>query len=339
MDQSTMRAIVMRSTGGPEVLKVEELPVPTAGTGEVLVRTEASGISFAETRMRSGAFLPMVPSALPARVGTEAVGVVIAVGDGVDPRLLGTRVLVTNGNGTHAEHFTAAAHAVTQVPDGMNPVDVVAVAVQGATALSLLWSAALSGKETVLIEVGGGGVGGYLVQMAHEFGADRVVATAGSEPKRARARELGADQVVDHRRQDWTDHVRDAIGEATFDVIFESIGGSSAGRLLDAVTTGTGRVVFYGQLDGPAEIKPFDLMIRSLTLIGCGSSPADYRAGKRPPGGWLVKMDRARGEILQRLAEGLLRPLVDSVMPLADAAAAHHRIEDREAIGKVVLMP
>jgi NADPH:quinone reductase len=80
-------------------------------------------------------------------------------------------------------------------------------------------------------------------------------------------------------------------------------------------------------------------MIRSLTLIGCGSSPADYRAGKRPPGGWLVKMDRARGEILQRLAEGLLRPLVDSVMPLADAAAAHHRIEDREAIGKVVLMP
>lgn len=98
-------------------------------------------------------------------------------------------------------------------------------------------------------------------------------------------------------------------------------------------------MVFYGQLGGPAEITPLDLMLRTLTLIGCGSSPADYRRGDRPPTGWLARLDRARADILNRLTTGRIRPLIDSVLPLQDAARAHQRIEDREAIGKVILTP
>lgn len=169
-----------------------------AGPGGALVRTQASGVNFAETRSRAGAFLPMMPASLPARVGVEAVGTVTAVGEGVDPALVGTRVLATNGNGTHAEYFTVAVRAMTTVPDGVSANDAVAVGVQGATALALLEAATLTGTENVLVEAAGGGVGGYLVQLAREFGAVRVVATAGSPAKRDRAHEWGADAVVDH---------------------------------------------------------------------------------------------------------------------------------------------
>lgn len=338
-EDEAMRAIVMHQTGAPDVLRLEDVPVPTAGPGEVLVRTQASGVNFAETRSRAGAFLPMMPASLPARVGVEAVGAVTAVGEGVDTALIGTHVLATNGNGTHAEYFTVAVHAMTSVPDGVTATEAVAVGVQGATALALLEAAQLTGAENVLVEAAGGGVGGYLVQLSHEFGARHVVATAGSPDKRECARACGADAVLDHRDPTWTDQVRDALDGGTFEVIFESIGGASAGRLLDAMTSGVGRMMFYGQLDGPAEVTPMNLMLRALTLIGCGSRPADYRRGDRPPTGWLARLDRARADILNRLATGQIRPLIDSVLPLHDAAAAHQHIEDRAAIGKVILIP
>jgi NADPH:quinone reductase-like Zn-dependent oxidoreductase len=333
-----MRAIVMHQTGSPDVLGLEDVPMPSPGPGEVLVRTEASGVNFAETRSRAGAFLPLMPAALPARVGVEAAGVVDAIGKGVDPALAGTRVLATNGNGTHAEYFTVAVPAITPVPDEVSATDAVAVGVQGATALALLDAARLTGAENVLIEAAGGGVGGYLVQLAKAAGAARVVATAGSAAKQDHALAHGADAVVDHRDHDWTDHVRDASG-GTFEVIFESIGGSSARRLLDAMTTGIGRMVFYGQLAGPAEITPLDLMLRTLTLIGCGSSPADYRSGDRPATGWLARLDHARAAVLDRLAAGQIRPVIDCTLPLSEAQQAHQRIENREAIGKIILIP
>ncbi|MEW9532267.1 zinc-binding alcohol dehydrogenase family protein [Microbispora sp. NPDC049125] len=322
-----MRAIVLRETGGPEVLRLEEVPPPVPGPGEVLVRTEAVGVSYYETPLRAGVF--PFPAPLPAVFGFEAAGTVTEVGEGADAALLGRRVTVMKlggTGGTYAEYVAAGADALTLVPAGVSAADAVATAVQGAVALTLLRAAALEDGQTVLIEVAGGGVGGYLTQLVRGFGAGRVLATAGSEVKRRRARDLGADLVLDHTDPSWPDQVREAGG--TVDVVFEAIGGASARRLLDAMTPGGGRMMFYGLLDGPPEVTPVDLLHRGLTLAGCGGLAA-----------WGRHVQDARAEVLDMVADGRLRPQVDSVLPLADAATAHRRIEERAAIGKIVLVP
>ncbi|WP_327044599.1 zinc-binding dehydrogenase [Microbispora sp. NBC_01189] len=326
-----MRAIVMHKTGGPEVLTLEEVPTPVPGPGQVLVRTEAVGVTYYETAMRSGLFPMSRP--LPSVFGFEAAGVVAEVGEGVDDAgadggLTGRRVAIMNatGGGTYAEYVTAAADALVPVPDSLTAADAVAVAVQGALAMTLLRTAGLTGTETVLAEVAGGGVGGYLTQLARPMGAARVLATGGSPAKRGLARELGADDVFDHTDPGWTERLREAGGPV--DVVFESLGGVSAGRVLDAMTPGTGRMLLYGLLGGPPAVSPMDLLQRGLTLVGCG--------GPEP---WLSRVLAARAEVLDLAARGGLRPQVDSVLPLADAAEAHRRIEARAAVGKVVLVP
>lgn len=327
-----MRAIVMRETGGPEVLEATEVPAPTAADGQVLVRTEAVGTHFAETRMRAGTLTGMA-SALPSVPGWEAAGTVTAVGDGVDAELIGTRVTVmaVGGTGSYAEYVAVPAAGVVPVPEGVSATDAVAVASQGAVALGLLRSARLTGREQVLVEAAAGATGGYLVQLAREHGAARIIGTAGSEAKREFARTLGADAVVDHRDPGWPAAVRTAAGDRGVDVVFESIGGASAGALLDAMAP-AGRMLYYGRLtDEPPAITPDDLFFRGLTLVGCGGMPGD--------GAWYDRVMSLRAEVLQRAATGRIRPLVDSVLPLADAADAHRLLESRQNLGKIILTP
>lgn len=333
-----MRAIVMRETGGPDVLRLEDWPVPAAAPGEVLVAAEAIGVNFVETRIRSGALLPMTPQALPEVPGGEAAGTVVAVGEGVDPALIGTRVATMGGSGAYAEYLTTPAGAAIPIPDGLPAEAAVAVTAQGATALALLRAAALTGHEAVLVESAAGGVGGYMIQLAREFGARRVIATVGSTPKRDTALSLGADAVLDHYDPGWPDQVRGCNDGAPVDVVFEFIGGASAGRLLDALVPGSGRMLFCGVLSGePPAITPMDLLLRGVGLIGCGGRPADYSTGKAT--GWSAKVEAARPEILRRAAVGGIRPRIDSTFPLADAAKAHQRLEERQAAGKVILLP
>jgi NADPH:quinone reductase-like Zn-dependent oxidoreductase len=202
----------------------------------------------------------------------------------------------------------------------------------------LIDGAALTGREAVVVESAAGGVGGYLVQLASQFGARRVIATAGSAAKRETALALGADAVLDHRAPDWADQVRGCNEGAPVDVVFESIGGASAGQLLDALVPGSGRMLFYGLLSGePPAITPMDLLRHGVGLIGCGGRPVDYSTGRAT--GWSAKVEAGRPEILHRAATGGVRPLIDSTFPLADAAKAHQRLEQRQAAGKVILLP
>lgn len=287
------------------------------------------GVGYADTLLRGGAF--PFPSPLPAVFGFEAAGTVTEVGKGVDPSLSGARVHVMNLNaagGAYAEYVAADARALTLIPDEVTATDAVAVAMQGALALALLRAAHLNGTENVLIEAAGGGTGGYLTLLAGESGAGRVIGTAGSEAKRRRALSLGADQVLDHSDPDWPGRVRDTLDGETVDVVFESLGGASAGRLLDALTPGGGRIMFYGVLNGAPVIAPMDLLQRGLTLVGCGGMDA-----------WAQRVLAARADVLGMVAEGRLLPQVDTVLPLADAAKAHRRMEDRAAMGKIVLVP
>ena len=318
-----MRAIVMHETGGPEVLKPEEIPVPEPEPGQVLLRTEAIGVSYSEAALRAGGMPSPVP--LPAVFGTEAAGVVISVGDGADEALNGRRVVIMNpGLGSYAEYVATTAGTATEIPDGISSPDAVAVANFGAVALCLLRAARLTGSETVLVESAAGGVGGYLTQLAHHLGAARVIGTGGSRAKRDHALSNGADEVLDHADPGWTAKLADG----SVDVVFESLSGDTTGKLLPALAPGTGRILLYGLLQGPPTITPVDLLVRGLTLIGCAGMP-----------GWLDRVQAARAEVFRLVLEGHLAPRIDSVLPLAEAAEAHRRFDQHVAIGKIVLEP
>ncbi|MFX0576549.1 quinone oxidoreductase family protein [Nocardia nepalensis] len=322
-----MKAIVVTGVGGPEVLVSRDVPAPHPGPGELVIRTEAIPVLFPETKLRSGEFpMPVEP---PVVFGFQAAGVVTEVGAEVDATFIGQRVAVdTVGFGSYAEFVSAPASSAALIPNGLSSDDAVAILMNGSVALPLLETAVLTGTETVLIEAAATGVGSALTQLAKEFGAARVIATAGGPEKSARALELGADEVIDHNAPDWPTRLREILGTTTLDVVFDSIGGTSARALLDTMTPLSGRMLSYGWLSGaPAQISAMDLITRGLTLTGCAGPT------------WLAKVAKARPTTLTRAATGTLTPLIDSVLPLDEAAKAHQLIEDRSPIGKIVLRP
>ncbi|MFI9502825.1 zinc-binding alcohol dehydrogenase family protein [Nocardia sp. NPDC052566] len=322
-----MQAIVMTAVGGPEVLVPRDVAAPRPGPGEIVVRAEAIPVLYPETRLRAGEF--SIGVELPAVFGFQAAGVVVEAGVETAAALVGQRVVVnTMGLGAYAELVCAPAASATLIPDGLTTADAAAVLMSGSVALPLLARARLTGTETVLIEAAATGVGSALTQLAKGSGAARVIATAGGPEKAALARKLGADEVIDHRDPHWPDRLREQLGGATVDVVFDSIGGTTAHGLLDAMTPLHGRMLGYGFLSGaPAQVSATDLIPRGLTLIGC-AGPA-----------WLGTVAAARGEALGRAAAGHLAPLIDSVLPLDQASRAHRLVDDRVPVGRVILRP
>jgi NADPH:quinone reductase len=315
-----VRAIVLRAIGGPENLILEELPIPVPGPGQVLVKTEAIGVTFTEAAMRTGA-LPL-PVELPAPFGFEAAGVVTQVGEGADVTLVGRRVvLMHTGLGSYAEYVAVPETGVTPIPDALGAAEAVAVANYGAVAVCLVEKARLTGGETVLVEVAGSGVGGYVTQLARRSGVRRIIGTAGSAIKREHAISLGADEALDHTESGWT-------GELSgVDVAFHSLGGDTTTALLDGMTPGTGRILVYGFLRGAPVVTAMDLLFRGLTLTGCGG------------GDWYDRVLAARTEVMRMAVDGEIKPQIDAVLPLADAAAAHERFDQHLPIGKIILTP
>ncbi|MEC3918166.1 quinone oxidoreductase family protein [Nocardia sp. CDC160] len=322
-----MQAILLTGTGAPDVLVAGDVPAPTPGPGEILLRTEAIPVLFPETMLRSGAF--PLPVEFPIVFGTQAAGVIIAVGAGVDAALIGQRVLVgSNTFGTYAEKVVVPADIATRIPDAVSSVDAAAVGMSGSVALRLLEAAKLTGTETILVEAAATGIGAYLTQLAKEYGAARVIATAGGPEKAEQARGFGADTVIDHLDPEWPQRLRESLDGATLDVVFDSIGGESALALLDLMTPLRGRMLGYGFLSGAAaQVTTMDLIMRGLTFVGC-SGPD-----------WLAGVAAARGEALERVAAGSISPLVDRVLPLDQAAHAHQLLADRAAKGTIVLQP
>ena len=313
-----MRAIVLRATGGPENLSLEELPVPVPGPGEVLVKTEAIGATFTEAAMRSGQ-LPL-PVELPASFGFEAAGTVT---EAADPALVGRRVVLMHaGLGSYAEYVAVPDSAIAPIPDGLGFTEAVAVANYGAVAWRLVEAARLTGAETVLVEVAGSGVGGYVLQLVRRRGVKRIIATAGSAAKREHATSLGADEVLDHTAPDWTSRL------GGVDVAFHSLGGDTTTALLDGMTPGSGRILLYGFLRGPSTVSATELLFRGLTLTGCGGG-----------GTWYDQVLAARAEVMRLAVDGEITPQIDVVLPLADAAAAHDRLDKHLPTGKIVLIP
>ncbi|WP_160148783.1 quinone oxidoreductase family protein [Amycolatopsis alkalitolerans] len=309
--------MTLREYGDADRLRLEDMPEPVPGPGQVLIRVEAIAAAYYEVGIRSGQF--PLPTGLPMVFGFEAAGTVVG------GPLKGQRVAaMTFSCGAWAEYLAAPVEEVTPIPDSVSTTDAVAAATPGSVALALLRKANARGEQVLVEAAGSGGVGSYLVQLAHRNGAAHVTATAGSAAKREFAARLGADLVLDHHDPQWTDEVPRGLG-----VIFEAIGGRTSKNLLDALASGTGRMLYYGLLSGaqPA-IEAADLAYRGLTFTGCAGLDA-----------WAKEVRATRADVLELLAKGRLEAPIHGTFPLEDAVKAQRLVEDHAVLGRVVLRP
>ncbi len=342
-----MKAVVIRAHGGPEVLKIEEVPDPVPGPGEVVVRVRAVALNHLDLWVRRG--LPGAPFHLPAITGADAAGDVHAVGAGVDDIAVGTPVLVMPGiscghcahcvsgadqlcarygilgescDGALAELVKVPRENVIAKPERLSYEDGAAMSLTFLTAWHMLVARAeLRGGETVLVQAGGSGVGVAGIQIARFVGA-HVIATAGSEDKRQAALDLGAHAVVDSRDPSWPKAVKELTGGRGIDVVFEHVGGETFERSL-RVLAKAGRVVTCGATSGvDVKVNLRHVFFKSQSILGSTmGSKGEYH------------------QLVALYAQGIFRPVIDRVLPLSEIQAAEAALEAREVFGKVVLVP
>ena len=312
-----MKAIWLREFGGPEVLVLGDAPDPVAGPGQAVIDVAHANITFVETQFRATGAGPFKPE-LPMIPGNGAGGVVAAVGEGVDPALVGTRVITsTGGSGGYAERVAVDAAGLIAVPDSVALDAAVALLADGRTATMLIRAAEPRPGERVLVEAAAGGVGTLLVQLAKAAGA-QVVAAAGGARKLGLARSLGADEWVDYTEPGWTERA------GTFDVVFDGVGGD-VGRAAFTLLGRGGRMVSFGLASGSwAGIAEADAAARGVTLLGL----------TRPTPEVTRELTQSA---LAEAAAGRLRPVIGQRFPLARAADAHAAMAARETVGKTLL--
>ncbi len=321
-----MRAIRPNHTGGPEVLELQEVPTPSPGPSEALVRVEAAGVNYIDVYHRTGLY----PLPVPVPIGLEGAGTVERLGDGVRDLRAGQRVAWASVPGSYATHVVAPADKLVPVPDGV-PTEVAGgLLLQGMTAHYLTQTIIpLRAGLVCLVHAAAGGVGLLLIQLAKRAGA-RVIGTVSTEAKAALAKGAGADHVINYATSDFVAEVKRMTGGRGVDVAYDSVGQATFDGSLECLAP-RGYLVLFGQSSGV--VPPFD-----LARLGKGSFFLT-----RPS---LVHYTATRGELLARagdmlslVAEGKLRVRIDRTFPLAQAADAHRALTGRATTGKVLLIP
>jgi NADPH2:quinone reductase len=320
-----MKAAVYYTTGEPDVLRYEDVPDPACGRGDVLVRVEAISIEGGDTLNRAGGEMPAVPHV----VGYQCAGTVVEVGADVADCKVGERVVATMLWGSHAELVAVPAILTWPVPDGADVVAVACVPVAFGTADDCLFEfGRLQAGETVLIQAGAGGVGLAAIQLADRAGAT-VLATASSDDRLDKLREFGLDHGINYSKADWVGAVRAVTGGRGVDLVVDSVGGAVLEGSVQCLAY-RGRAITVG--NAGRDPRPFDISVlsmgnQSLTGVFLGAE---------------ITTPRARAMIarlIDDVAAGSLRVVVDRTYPLAEAAAAHAYLESRRAVGRVVLVP
>ncbi|HQU67002.1 MAG TPA: NAD(P)H-quinone oxidoreductase [Albidovulum sp.] len=321
----TMRAIAITKPGGPDVLRETEVPVPTPGAGQILIRIDWAGVNRPDALQRAGAYAPP-PSASPLP-GLEASGTVAAVGPGVADWKVGDRVCALLPGGGYADYaLTAAAHALP-VPEGLSLKEAACLPETCFTVWSnVVMRGDLKAGERFLVHGGSSGIGTTAIQIASALGA-RVFATAGSAEKCAACVDLGAERAINYRDEDFVAVLTAEVGA---DLILDMVGGDYIARNLKALAE-DGRLVQIAFLQGPkAEINFAPLMTRRLTITGSTLRPQSDLAKARIAA-------ELRRHVWPMIAAGKLKPVMDSEFALEDASKAHERIESSGHIGKIVL--
>jgi NADPH2:quinone reductase len=326
-----MRAIRLHEFGPASNLILEEVPDPQPGGGQVRIAVEAAGVHVLDTTIRSGASGGPFPlPELPTIPGREVAGTIDAVGTGVDPELIGRRVVAHLGvaSSGYASMAVAAEGALQFLPDHLDAPTAVAMIGTGRTTAGVLAAAQITAADVVLIPAAAGGIGSLLVQEAAHVGAF-TVGLAGGPAKVASVLAIGADAAVDYRIPGWPDAVRHALGEREITLVIDGVGGEVGRAAFELLGVG-GRFVIFGYTSGgPTAIRSDELLTTGQTVTGA-LGPALLRR----PGG----IRELESIALARAADGIWKPLVTR-FPLAEAAAAHQALTDRETQGKVVLVP
>jgi NADPH:quinone reductase len=318
-----MKAIRVHEFGGPEVLRLEEVPKPQPGAGQVLVRMHAIGVNPVETYIRAGTYA--YKPALPYTPGNDGAGVVEQVGPDVNQFKPGDRVYIAGSiSGTYAEFALCKTDQVHPLPANASFAQGAAVGTPYATAYRGLFQRAHAKPgETVLVHGASGGVGTAAVQLARARGL-RVFGTAGSDEGRKLAREQGAHEVFDHRAPDQFEQIMKATGDRGVDVIVELLANVNLGKDLTILAKG-GRVAIIGSR-GRVEIDPRDAMQRDADLRGMAMP-------NTPP----EDLASIHAALVAGLENGTLRPVIGKEFPLAEAAEAHRVVMEPGAFGKIVL--
>lgn len=322
-----MKAIRIHSHGGPEVMRLEDLPLPEPARGQVLVRVEAAGVNFIDTYQRSGQY--KVP--LPFGMGLEGAGVVEAAGPEAGGVEAGMRVAWVNVPGSYATHALVPAERTVPVPQGIEARAAAAVMLQGTTAHYLARSTwPLQPGETCLVHAGAGGVGLLLTQFAKMAGA-RVLTTVSSDAKAELSRAAGADDVILYTREDFADAARRLTGGGGVQVVYDSVGRDTFEKSLSCLAP-RGMLVLFGQSSGA--VPPFDPQVLAArgSLFLTRPTLGHYTLTREE------LLGRA-GDCFAAMRSGALRVRIGAEFELAQAARAHQELEGRRTTGKVLLLP
>ena len=322
-----MKAIRVHAPGGPEALRLEDVPEPRPGPGEAVVRTEATGVNFIEVYQRKGLY----PLQTPFTPGAEGAGTVVAVGEGVATLRVGERVASETLNGAYAELAKTKAERLVRLPDRVEGRVGAAIMLQGITAHYLATSTyPIQRGDRCLIHAVAGGVGLLLCQIAKRRGA-WVVGTTSTPEKAKFAREAGADEVILYTEQNFVDEVRRLTGGTGVQVVYDSVGKTTFDGSIDCLVP-RGMMVLFGQSSGP--VPPLDPQVlnRKGSLYLTRPSIVHYTA--RPE-----ELTTRASELFSWIEAGWLRVHIDRTLPLGEASAAHAALESRRTIGKVLLVP
>ncbi|HEX5532173.1 MAG TPA: NAD(P)H-quinone oxidoreductase [Actinomycetales bacterium] len=324
-----MKAVTITEPGDPDVLELREVDDLTPAPGEVLVKVAASAVNRADIMQRRGFYDP--PPGTSPYPGLECSGTIAELGAGVSGWAVGDPVCALLTGGGYAELVAVPAGQLLPVPDGVDLVEAAGLPEVACTVWSnVFMTAGLQPGETLLVHGGSSGIGTMAIQLAKALGA-RVAVTAGSREKLDRCAELGADILVNYRVQDFVEVVQEATDGHGADVVLDNMGAKYLERNVDVLAT-NGRLVIIGMQGGrKAELDINKLMRKRAAVIGTTlrARPADEKA---------AIVASVREHVWPLVADGHIKPVIDSRFPMADAAAAHERVEESLHVGKVLLV-
>ena len=325
---TTMSAIDPAEPGGPEVLIPVERPVPHPGPGEVLIRVAAAGVNRPDVLQRKGGYPP--PVGAPTIMGLELAGEIVALGDEAEPGLLGQRVCALVPGGGYADYCVASAGTCLPVPAALSMVEAAALPETLFTVWTNVFERAYAVEGDVLLVHGGtSGIGTMAILLGKLFGLT-IIVTCGSDDKCTRAREIGADFAINYKTADFVAEVRTITGGAGVNAVLDMVGGDYVPRNLQCLAE-EGRHVSIAVLGGPTTELFIPLMMsRRLTLTGSTLRPRSVMFKS-------LVADELRRLVWPHVEAGRLKPVIDSVFPLADARAAHLLMDSGAHVGKIVL--
>jgi putative PIG3 family NAD(P)H quinone oxidoreductase len=325
-----MKAIVITTPGGPEVLQLQEVDDPQFKDDEVLIRVHATALNRADTLQRKGAYPP--PQGASPYPGLECSGIIQSVGKNVSKWKIGDQVCALLAGGGYAEKVAVPEGQVLPVPPGISLKDATSFPEVASTVWSTIFMMSrLSKGETLLIHGGSSGIGTFAIQIAKYIGA-KVFVTAGSEEKLAFCKSLGADVGINYKTEDFVARVKEETGGQGVDVILDCMGASYYKRNLDSLNF-DGRLFiigFQGGVTTEVDLRP--LLAKRLTVQGAGLR-------SRSPENKALIISEVEKNVWPAIAEGKVKPVVYKSFPLAEAAEAHRLMESSQHIGKILLVP